>query len=522
MKAILTAAVLAAASLAATTASAEVTTAAVTGGKVQGLAARGVASFKGIPFAAPPVGALRWRSPEAVKPWSGVKPATAFAPGCMQDQAAFAQLGIAKTAVSEDCLYLNVWTPARTAGDKLPVMVWIYGGAFTSGATSIPTYDGTNLAKRGVIVVSLAYRVGPFGFLATPELSRESGHGSGNYGLEDQIAGLKWVRDNIAAFGGDPSRVTIFGESAGGIAVSMLAESPLARGLFQRAISESGGNFGPPRLDNEGGENVQPLRLAEQTGKAFLESAGAKTLAEARALPSEQVLKGKGRLWPNYDGYVLPPDANGLYEAGRQNDTPILIGTNSDEGALFTPPKVTPQAFEQQVRAGYGEYADRILAAYPHATDQEAYRAAKDLFRDTAFAWPTYTWARLQSKTGKGKVFTYLFDELSPISAGPFHDPDGATHASEIGYVFGNLGPDYSPADHALSERMGAYWTNFAKTGDPNGAGVPAWTPFTTASEQTLILGPDFGLRPTPNKAGLLVLDGYYAWRRGQVKAAGP
>lgn len=521
MKAILTAAVLAAASLAGTSASAQVTTAAVTGGEIQGVAGPAVSSFKGIPFAAAPVGPLRWRSPQAVKPWSGVKTTASFGPACMQDQAVFAQLGIAKTAVSEDCLYLNVWTPAHTAGDKLPVMVWIYGGAFTSGATSIPTYDGTNLAKRGVIVVSLAYRVGPFGFLATSELSRESGHGSGNYGLEDQIAGLKWVRDNIAAFGGAPSRVTIFGESAGGIAVSMLTQSPQARGLFQRAISESGGNFGPPKLDGEGGENVQPLRQAEKTGQAFLESVGAKTLAQARALPAEDVLKGKGALWPNYDGYILPPDPYGLYEAGRQNDTPILIGTNSDEGALFTPPKVTPQGFEQQVRAGYGEYADRILAAYPHATEQEAYRAAKDIFRDTAFAWPTYTWARLQSTSGKGKVFAYLFDEHSPMSAGPLYDPDGATHASEIGYVFGNLGPDYSAADRALSERMGAYWTNFAKTGDPNVAGAPTWAPFTPAGEQTQILGPDFGMRPTPNKAGLLVLDGYYAWRREQVKAGG-
>ena len=233
------------------------------------------------------------------------------------------------------------------------------------------------------------------------------------------------------------------------------------------------------------------------------------------------MLKGKGRLWPNYDGHVLPPDPYGLYEAGRQNDTPILIGTNSDEGALFTPPKVTPQAFEQQIRAGYGDYADKILAAYPHATDQEAHRAAKDIFRDTAFAWPTYTWARLQAKTGKGKVFTYFFDEHSPPSAGPLYDPDGATHASEIAYVFGNLGPDYSTGDRALSDQMGAYWTNFAKTGDPNGTGVPAWAAFTTAGEQTQILGPDFSMRPTPNRAELLVLDGYYAWRRGQVKAAG-
>jgi para-nitrobenzyl esterase len=520
MKTILAAA-LSASCLIAAPALAQVTTATVAGGQVQGTAAEGVASFKGIPFAAPPTGARRWRPPEPVQPWSGVKQATAFGPACMQDTAVFAQMGMARASVSEDCLYLNVWTPAHTAGEKLPVMVWIYGGAFTSGATSIPTYDGTNLARRGVIVVSVAYRVGPFGFLATPELSRESGHGSGNYGLEDQIAGLKWVQGNIAAFGGDPSRVTVFGESAGGIAVSMLAQSPLAKGLFQRAISESGGNFGPAKLGNEGGMNVQPLALAEKTGQAFLASVGAQSLGQARALSAEAVLKGKGMTWPNYDDHVLPHDPYALYEAGRQNDTPVMIGTNSDEGAMFTPPNVTPQAFEQQVRAGYGEYADKILAAFPHATDQEAFRAAKNVFRDTAFAWPSFTWARLQAQKGKGRVFTYFFTQHSPATAGPFNDPEGATHASEIAYVFGNLSPDYGPQDRALSDRMGAYWTNFAKTGDPNGAGLPSWTPFSTGTEDTLVLGPDIQIRSTPNKPELITLDGYYGWRRDQAKSAG-
>jgi para-nitrobenzyl esterase len=517
MKVILTAALLAITCLAGREACAQVTQVGVTGGKVQGLEANSVSSFKGIPFAAPPTGERRWRSPGPVQPWAGVKSASAFGPACMQNPALFIALGMTGQAISEDCLYLNVWTPARTARDKLPVMVWIYGGAFTSGATSIPTYDGANLAKRGVIVVSIAYRVGPFGFLASAELSRESGHGSGNFGLEDQIAALKWVRGNIAAFGGDPSRVTIFGESAGGFAASMLTQSPLAKGLFQRTISESGGNFAPAKLGSEGGESMQPLALAEKTGQVFLESAGAKTLAEARALSAQQVLKGKGQLWPNHDDYVLPDDPYALYKAGKQIDTPILIGTNSDEGHLFTPPNVAPQAFEADIRAGYGEYADKVLAAYPHVTSQEAYSAAKNIFRDTTFAWPTYTWARLQAQTGKGRVFAYLFDQHPPPGAGPFYDPDGATHASEVAYVFGNLSPDNSPADRALSDRMGAYWTNFAKTGDPNGAGLPAWTPFTTAGEQTLVLGPDFGLRPTPNKAGLLVLDAYYTWRREQV-----
>src|SRR4030095_10208233 len=230
----------------------------VTGGKVSGVVASGIVSSKGIPFAAPPVVARRWKAPQPVKAWTGVKQATEYGPSCMQDQN-FAKIFGATAPIQEDCLYLNVWTPAKTAGDKLPVMVWIYGGGFVGGMTSIPAYDGTRLAEKGVVLVSVAYRLGMFGFLAHPDLSKESGKGSGSYGLQDMIAGLQWVKENIAKFGGDPSRVTIFGESAGGIAVSMLAASPSAKGLFARAISESGGNFGPPRFANEGGANGPPL-----------------------------------------------------------------------------------------------------------------------------------------------------------------------------------------------------------------------------------------------------------------------
>src|SRR6266568_2240155 len=228
----------------------QIQTVQVTGGKLQGVVKDGVASFKGIPFAAPPIGELRWKPPQPVKPWSGIRKADAFGPAPMQIRAPSLLLG-GWSRVSEDCLYLNVWTPARRADEKLPVMVWIYGGGFIIGMTSMPLYDGTKLAQKGVVMVSLAYRVGPFGFLAHPELSRESGKGSGCYGLQDQVAGLRWVKDNIARFGGDPSRVTIFGESAGGIAVSMLAASPAAKGLFHRAISENGGSFAPVRSGNE-------------------------------------------------------------------------------------------------------------------------------------------------------------------------------------------------------------------------------------------------------------------------------
>ncbi len=380
------AACLAVALLLVPSASAQVQEVDVTGGRVAGVLANGIVSFKGIPFAAPPVGPLRWKAPQPVRPWTGVKQAAAFGPSCVQDPN-FARLFGAPPEINEDCLYLNVWTPAKTAGEALPVMVWIYGGGFVGGQTSVPAYDGTRLAEKGVVLVSVAYRVGAFGFLAHAELSRESGKGSGNYGLQDQIEGLRWVKANIAKFGGDPARVTIFGESAGGIAVSMLAASPAAKGLFQRAISESGGNFGPPRFANEGGQNVPPLKVAEATGQSFLAKLGAKDIAAARELSVDQLQTAQGPglqggFWPVFDGDVLPGDQYELYKAGRFYDTPVLIGTNSDEGALFAQPGMTKALFESQIREGYGKHADAILAAYPHATDAEAAKAGKDIFRD--------------------------------------------------------------------------------------------------------------------------------------------
>ncbi len=505
---------------------ADITQARVTGGAVSGVVAGGISIFKGIPFAAPPVGELRWKAPQPVKPWSGVKRADKFGPNCMQD-ASFARTFGASDAMGEDCLYLNVWTPARTASDKLPVMVWIYGGGFAGGMTSIPAYDGTHFANKGVVLVSIAYRLGAFGFLAHPELTRESGRGSGNYGLQDMIAGLKWVHANIAKFGGDPARVTIFGESAGGIAVSMLAASPPAKGLFQRAISESGGNFGSPKFANEGGLNVPPLQVAEANGKAFLARLGAADIKAARALSAAAIQKAVGPgmgtgFWPVFDGYVLPGDQYLLYQQGRFNDTPVLIGTNSDEGALFAQPGTTPASYEAQIRAGYGAKADLILAANPHRTAAEAAQAAKNIFRDTAFAWPTWAWARLQSQQGKSKAFVYYFDVRNPKS------PNGATHGSEIGYVFGNLGGPGagpaglagppSPADIAMSDLMSSYWVNFAKNGDPNGPGLPHWPAFSVNAQNAMVFDTKPGARPLPNLPQLQALDAYYAWRRDEAK----
>jgi len=506
----------------ASSALAQVESARVAGGEVQGVVVNGIASFKGIPFAAPPVGENRWRSPQPVVPWSGVKKADTFAPACMQDTAFAARLG-APTAASEDCLYLNVWTPAKSAAQRLPVMVWIYGGAFVGGATNWPLYDGTNFARKGVVLVSVAYRVGAFGFLAHPELSQESGHGSGDYGLEDQIAALKWVRDNIARFGGDPRRVTVFGESAGGISVSMLAASPQAKGLYQRAISESGGSLTPPRSGP--GQGVPTLKIAEGTGKSFLAALGANDIKTARQLPAETILKAertlRGGFWPTLDGYVIVGDEYELYEAGRFNDTPVLIGTNSDEGAAFTPAKVSRAAYERQIRAEYGGKAELILAANPHATDAEAHTAAKNNFRDSVFAWSTWRWASLQSDhKGSGKAYLYYFDHRTPAS------PEGSSHASEVGFVFGNLGRPGTPpsaTERALSELMSSYWVNFAKNGNPNGPGLPHWPAFSDSNQSVMHFDANPSAGPgIPNLEQLMALDKYFAWRREQARNDSP
>ncbi len=494
-------------------------------GLVQGMTEDGITVYKGIPFAAPPVGDLRWRAPAAPAAWTGVHSADKFAPACVQVPVVQADLGMESVATNEDCLYLNVWTPAKSPSEKLAVMVWIYGGGFTIGGTSMSLYDGNNFAKKGVVLVSIAYRLGRFGFLAHPELTREQGGHSGNYGLLDQIAGLQWVKRNIAAFGGDPNRVTIFGESAGGIAVSMLSASPLAKGLFRGAISESGGNFAPVhQTGTEGGENMDSLATAEKSGTAFLAKLGAASIADARKLSAADILKnsppGLGGSWPIIDGYVLLGDQYKLYEAKRYNDTPVLIGTNSDEGALFVA-SAKAEEYQKTIRAGYGAYADKILAAYPGNTDAEALRSSRDMFRDATFAWPTWTWARLQSKTGKGKVYVYYFSHRPNYPSAPAFKDWGAAHAGEIAYVFGNFtaGMPATPSDRTVSDEVSSYWVNFAKSGDPNGSGLPHWPNFTNSSAQVMNLDDPSKAVDVPNLQKLEVLNGYFAWRRESEKS---
>src|SRR5690606_32895198 len=332
----------------------------VEGGIIQGTVTEDLTIYKGIPFAAPPVGDLRWKSPQPVVAWEGVLQTREYAPAPMQG-------GNPASGKSEDCLYLNVWTPAKSPDEKLPVLVWIYGGGFSFGSTSDPVHNGEHLARKGVVLVSVAYRVGQLGFLAHPELSAENpNHVSGNYGLLDQIAGLQWIQKNIAAFGGDPNKVTILGESAGGISVSMLCTSPLAKGLFHGAISQSGGSFGPTRKITYPGENMKTLADAEADGVDYAEKLGVKSIAELRAIPADKLLLGMGMGggWPITDGYVLPDNQIRMYEAGNFNDTPVLVRYNSDEGASFTRTR-NPAEFIQSVKERYGKYADSLLAAYP-------------------------------------------------------------------------------------------------------------------------------------------------------------
>jgi para-nitrobenzyl esterase len=458
-------------------------------GVLEGAAApeAGVRAYKGVPFAAPPVGDLRWRAPRPVAPWKGVRKATEFGPRCMQAPI-FGDM-VFRDTMSEDCLYLNVWTPAKTEKERLPVMVWVHGGGFQAGSGSEPRQDGGRLATKGVVVVDVNYRLGVFGFLAHPELTKESEHhASGNYGMLDQVAALEWVRKNIAAFGGDPKNVTIFGESAGSFAVSALMASPLSRDLFQKAIGESGAMF------NSGRQALaqQSLAETEKMGAAFATSAGATSLAALRAKSAEDVLAAatKQQPWfsPNVDGYFLPRDVPSIYAEGKQSHVPLLAGWNADEVrssvTLGKPP--TAASYAEQVRANFGPDAEAVLKAYPATTDAEALESAAALASDGFIGYVTWKWIEAHGATGRQPIYRFSFDQAPPIPAGTMVNGRevtakdvGARHAGEIEYVFGAL--DSSPKvpwtaeDRKLSDVMMTYWTNFAKTGDPNGAGLAKW-----------------------------------------------
>lgn len=426
--------------------------------------------FKGIPFAASPVGNLRWRAPQPAAHWDGVRAADRFGPVCMQNSN-----NPAAPKPSEDCLYLNVWTAAQSASDKRPVMLWIYGGGYTVGSASQPDYDGEHLAAKGAIVVTFNYRLGAFGFFGHPELTKESDRrGAANFGMMDAIAALEWVQKNIAAFGGDPKRVTIFGESAGSGMVAHLMASPRAKGLFARAIGESSA-WG---ISVAG--RMSTLADAEQAGVKLGEALGAKSLADLRAQPADAILKAGRGTGPVVDGWLLPEDTGAIFAQGKQNDVPVLLGSNQDEGTFFLQP-TTAEKFVEQVKSRYGDATGEFLRFYPASSDEQANASALMDFRDQ-MAWMMRNWARLETRVGKGsRSYVYYFTHQPPVAADTKGGGRrrGATHTAEIPYVFQTQGNrPWTDVDRQVSDLMSSYWVNFAATGDPNSKGLPKWPVF--------------------------------------------
>lgn len=462
----------------------------VDGGSIAGVVDDGVRVYRGIPYAAPPVGPLRWKEPQPLVGWSGVRDASEFGPRCVQTPYPEGSIyTMPDGSMSEDCLTLNVWTTA-SPGTRQPVMVWIHGGALTRGWGGTDTYDGAALARKGVVLVTINYRLNVFGYFAHPELTAESLHrSSGNYGVLDQVAALQWVQRNIGAFGGDAASVTIFGESAGAWSVNVLQASPLATGLFVRAIGESGGRFySTPDLRRDQGRFLSQESVGVNLAKAL----GAESLAELRKLPAERLAGAQNfRAMENVDGWVLPEPVGAIFAAGRQNKVPVLVGSNANEMTTLTPPASIPttiEAHRERVARQYGERSAEYDRVYPVTRAADIAGAVLGAGRDTTFTLEMRTWARRVTTSGQ-KAFLYQFSHVPPL-------PDtngrlGAYHASEIQYVFDNVGsrPWSTDADRALADTMSSYWVNFAKTGDPNGAGLPLWPPYEEADEPYQVLG---------------------------------
>jgi para-nitrobenzyl esterase len=487
-------------------------------GKVLGVQANGLTVYKGIPFAAPPVGDLRWRPPQQAKPWNGVLLADTFAPACIQSGVSMP--GETPPAVSEDCLYLNIWTPTKRPSVPLPVMVWIYGGGFTTGSAAMPLYWGDRLAHKGVICVTFGYRVGPLGFLVHPELTRESPHhSSGNYGFMDQVAALEWVQRNISAFGGDPKRVTIAGQSAGATSVCVLMCSPLAKGLFHQAIEQSGGLLEPVQLAPR-----VLLANAEHEGESYAKSLGVHSIAELRALPAKDLLKGE---WGNVshvviEPYLLPDSPYNLFIANQQNNVPILIGSNADEyrSMIEHPEEIKASTFLTDIAKSWGPLPPLLLSAYPYTTDAEARTARLALERDLRFGWDMWALARLASSLGHSSVYYYHFTHNPPFPEGSVKAGWGASHYAELWYMFDHLDQEnwhWTSADRKLAKTMSTYWANFVKSGDPNGRGLPQWPKFTPTVARVLYLDDHIRSDTVADLKTLQVVDTVYTQVRGSA-----
>jgi para-nitrobenzyl esterase len=503
-------------------------------GQISGTTQEGVRVYKGVPFAAPPIGDLRWRAPQPVATWTGVRKADEYGNVCVQSKGV-GRVNVAtdlpdSPKISEDCLYLNVWTAANNGSDKRPVMVWLYGGAYSEGSGSSPHNEGFTLAKKGVVLVSFNYRLGPFGFFSHPELTAESGHeASGNQALLDTIATLRWVKTNIAAFGGDPNNVTIFGESAGAAMAAGLVGSPVAKGLFNRAISESGAWMGlsMARMRSRADAERPPApRGGGPGGAAPAAPAAPKSLAELRALSTEEVsrtVRGAGMI---ADGWIIPEDESITFAEGRQNAVDVLVGSNKDEGAFNTRP-VAAQAWQQRVRGQWGDLADEYLKLYPGSTDAEATNSSLRDFADNMH-WHMRLYADAMAKKGQ-KAWVYYFTHEPPAGAGKPNQH--ATHTTEIPYVFNTLSrprvyPDNSSIeltskskfDTELADQVSSYWVNFAKTGDPNGKGLPVWPAFKDkASSRAMLLG---AAAPYPSAAQMAIYDKLYAKQMATIRSA--
>lgn len=495
----------------------------VAGGTLAGVVEKsGVRSFKGVPFGAPPVGPHRWRPPQPVANWQGVRKADKFGPRCMQ-RAVFGDMNFRSDGMSEDCLYLNVWTPAKTGKERLPVLVYFYGGGFIAGDGSEPRYDGESMATKGIVAVTLSYRLGVFGFMAHPELTAESPHqSSGNYALFDQLAALKWVEQNIAAFGGDPRRVTIAGESAGSISVSAQMATPLAKGLIAGAIGESGSILGALP--------ATPLRDGEQNGVKFGEAIGKRNLAELRAMPAAELLEatakpGLPRFSPVVDGWFFPKSPYEIYAAGEHSRVPLLAGVNSEESGYFAilgREKPTVENYRAALERLYPGRSADIFRLYPASNETEVMDSAQALASDRFISHSTWRWTDVVTRTGAPSTYYYLYTrprpamrpEMGNAQAGlaggvirnptpsatpPRPGPRGAAHSAEIEYAMGNLATNtvyaWTAEDYQVSRLMQEYFANFIKTGDPNGKGLPAW-PLFKAGQKLVI---DVQTRAAPN-----------------------